>query len=197
MKNMKNVILVCLLLAVSSIAMSQEIRFAAKGGLNVGSLKISDGSGSEESGSKVSMYLGGRVEYGLSQNMSIQGELLYQSFGGELSYGTETAEFSINEISLPIVFKYYVIEKLSFNGGISLAYVLGGKYEYSGDFGNESGDMEGLSSINFGISLGGEFLLTDNIFIDMRYNLGLSNLSSEGDGTVNGNVLQIGGGYRF
>lgn len=199
---MKKLLITTAALLLAIIMNAQEIRFGVKGGLNIGSYKTEFDGQNDKSDSKVSFYLGGRAEYGFSENMSAQGELLFQGYGGKYNEDTYSTDITIREISFPVVFKYYVIpQKFSFNAGLSFGFIVSAKVDWEDSFDNTSGteDMnDEVKTINLGFTFGAEYRFTDNIFADIRYNAGLSNLyDGEGSGKVKCSVLQIGVGYRF
>ncbi len=207
---MKKLLFVVAVLLFSTMVNAQEIRFGVKGGLNIGSYDWTFEGESDHSANKMSFYVGGRAEYGLSEKMSIQGELLYQSYGGEYEDGTYSDDLTITELSVPVVLKYYIIpQKFSLNAGLSAGYILSADIDYTDTDYSGSEDLlkeeEGYAifkRVNIGATLGAEYRVTDNVFVDLRYNFGLSNLLTDeyldgDDEKFTCTVLQIGVGYRF
>ncbi len=198
---MRKLLFAAAVLILAATLNAQEIRFGVKGGLNIGFLKTKYDGSSEKSGSLTSFYLGARTEYGMSEKMSIQGELLYQTFGGKYQFDGQMEEdkIKLSELSLPIVLKYYIVpQKLSVNGGISLGFIIKATYEDNAPPATTSDIKDEIKTLNLGISIGAEYRITDNIFADLRFNKGLTNLyNGPGGGTDKATVLQIGVGYRF
>lgn len=228
---LKNLLLATSFLLVAVFTNAQEIRFALKTGLNMGSYNwqlssyddITDTYSTTDYNysPNAGFYLGARVEYGLNQRMSIQGEIFYQnsSATANLSKNGYYADFDLvyNDLSIPLVFKFYLIpQKLSINLGASLGILLAAyeDYYYYNDFDNEteSGSVDlkyesyddansaTLDALNFGVSTGVEYRVSDNIFVDGRYNIGLTDLANYdggGNSIITVSAIQIGAGWRF
>ncbi len=202
---MKKILLITVLFVTVKCIVAQEIRYSLKGGLTTSKLVMKYGGNKEKTDGLISFYLGGQIEYDIAEKMALQGELLYQSFGG--SYTSNDSDETIDEknkifeLSIPIIFKYFFIqEKLSVSGGVSLGFILYGTYDWTSSVGShEEGKIGGLPLFNYGINLGIEYRITDHIFIDARYNLGLRNLydGDTSDVSWKGNVFQVGIGYSF
>lgn len=195
MKKFVSVMIIVVIAATMSLA--QELRFGVKGGLNVGKLVLTGDGEKEESEGLISFYLGARAELGLSEKLSVQGELLYQGYGGEFDLGDgDDLTFRLNEISVPLVLKYYLSpQKFSINGGVSLGYILTAKAKYDGD---SEDILEFINRTDMGITIGAEYRVTDALFLDFRYNYGISDLWKEDDDiTMRASAIQVGAGFRF
>ncbi len=93
---------------------AQEFKFGAKGGLNLATF---NGKDADDAKMRVGFHLGAVAEYAFNEQMAIQSELLFSAQGakGKEKYsGVEVEEMmKLNYISLPVMFKYYVMEGLS------------------------------------------------------------------------------------
>jgi len=69
-------------------------------------------------GGRVRVHLGALVEYPVSSNFFIQGELLYSSQGYTREVNNTKQKISLNYISLPILAKFYVTPPLSIETGL-------------------------------------------------------------------------------
>ena len=78
-------------------------------------------------------------------------------------------------MSVRVLFKYNVAEKINLLAGPSLFYSL---------------ESEVADKTVFGLDLGGSYDITENIFVEPRYSIGLT-------GEVKTYVLLIGVGYKF
>ncbi len=89
---------------------AQEVKFGAKAGVNFASIT---GDGTDDVKSRISFHVGGVAEIMISENFSVQPELLYTSIGAKDEYSEsfagETVEFKevykLDYISLPIMAK--------------------------------------------------------------------------------------------
>jgi hypothetical protein len=149
-------------------------------------------------------------------------------YGGGSYYDGADYNLIINYLNLPIIFRYKVMEKLSIDFGPQIGYVLSGKtkinviedsrdpsqnYSFEIDMLNDGVyDFDGttvqvkasLNRLDFGLNFGSTYDITDNFFVQGRYNLGLSNIdknSTNGGNTNSWNmkngVLQFSAGYKF
>jgi hypothetical protein len=158
---MKKIILTMAVVLTATFASAQkDMKFGVKGGFNSAS---SNGGGGSISG----FFLGGLAEFSLADKLVLQPGLNYHTFSAN---GASTSSLSI-----PVLFKYNVAEKINLLAGPSLYYSL------------ESGVDE---KTVFGLDLGGSYDITEDIFVEPRYSLGLT-------GEVKVNILLIGLGYKF
>lgn len=90
-----------------------------------------------------------------------------------------------NQIQLPVLLSYNVIEELRVLAGPNFAFLL------------DAGD--GVKSFNFAADFGLSYNVTDKISLDARYDMGLTNLLEDGDSDnyIKINNIQLGVVYRF
>jgi opacity protein-like surface antigen len=152
---------------------AQDISFGATAGYVTGEAKVKT-PGFDASASEGGFYVGAVADISISDAFHVQPELLF------------TAIEDLNSLSLPIMAKYYVIDKLNIQAGPTLSYLLEDSLE---DFSN------------FGISLGGGagFDFNDNWFAQMRYNFQVNNYYTGDVSDVSSklNTFTLGVGYKF
>jgi opacity protein-like surface antigen len=115
----------------------------------------------------------------------------------------EDSKTKLNYINLPVLAKYYVVDKLAVIAGPQVGFLMSAKETFE----SESLDAKDFyKTISLSFNIGASYDLTDNIFIDARYNLGLSNIAKEitdeeFDETITpkikNNVIQLAVGYKF
>ena len=150
---------------------AQDLTFGAKAGLNFSNVK-----GPSDPDGKIGIHLGGFASMMVSEEIIVQPELL-------LSFqGTENS--GLTYINAPVVAKYYVTDEISVHGGLQIGLLIGG----------ENNATDYLKTIDFGIPIGGEYQITDQIGAGIRYVLGLSDLNESGVESKN-RILQIFGTY--
>ena len=123
-------------------------------------------------------YVGGLVDFSVSEKFHVQPELLYSVEGAK--------DYKVNYLRVPIMAKYYVIEGLSLQAGPEIAFKAGG----------DDTIKNAVKSMDYGLGLGAGYELTNGLMFDARYNLGLANISDVG-GSVKNVSFQLGLGYRF
>ncbi|WP_297868493.1 porin family protein [uncultured Flavobacterium sp.] len=214
---MKKILLSAVFL-FSALSYAQDVKFGAKVGLNISNL-----SGDvEDTKSLIGAHLGGFAEISISEKFAIQPELLFSMQGAKSEYSESDVDYSyseesktkLNYLNVPILAKYYVAEKFALLAGPQFGILMSAKedFEFSEndngitDSGSESIDAkEFYKSLALSFNLGASYSITENFFIDARYNLGLSSIAKDytdefGNSTslkINNNVFQFSVGYKF
>ncbi|WP_412476606.1 porin family protein [Flavobacterium sp. TBRC 19031] len=154
---------------------SSDMKFGVKAGfIN------SNFTGDYDTDAKSSFYIGGLVDFTISEKFHVQPELLYSM------EGADNDEFDVNFVRIPIMAKYYVMEGLSLQAGPQFGFVAGG------------GDAtDNLKSFDYGLGIGAGYELESGLFFDARYNLGVANLSDIDGADAKTTSFQVGLGYRF
>ncbi|WP_353148814.1 porin family protein [Flavobacterium sp.] len=149
-------------------------------------------------------------------------------YGGGSYYDGADYNLKLNYLNLPIILKYKIIEKLSIDFGPQIGYLMSAKTKI--DVTEDSRDpsqnysveidmlndgiynfggtiVQGKASANrfdFSLNIGTSYDITEKIFIQGRYNLGLSTVdknSTNGESINSWNmkngVFQLSAGYRF
>lgn len=137
-------------------------------------------SGDAEVKEKPGFYIGSFVIIKLNKKLSLQPELIYSEEGGK--------DLDINYFKIPVLAKYYVAEKLNFQAGPQIAFKSGA----------EQGIDELTKPLDFGLCFGAGYDLFKDLFLEVRYNIGLLNIHEfQEDFTLRNKGLQLGAGYRF
>lgn len=202
----------------SALSYAQDVKFGAKVGLNISNL-----SGDvDDTKSLIGAHLGGFAEISISEKFAIQPELLFSMQGAKSEYSESDIDYSyseetktkLNYLNIPLLAKYYVADKFALLAGPQFGILMSAKEDYefsetlSGttDSGSESIDAkEFYKSLALSFNLGASYSITENFFVDARYNLGLSSIAKDytdefGDSTslkINNNVFQFSVGYKF
>ncbi|MDR0230221.1 MAG: PorT family protein [Flavobacteriaceae bacterium] len=219
-------------IAIVSVASAQtpEIRYGAKGGINFASL-----SNVEYSKGYTGFHIGGVVEIKLSDKFSVQPELLFSKQGvkieGDISYSLfNPNDFNVsmkgkdvlNYINIPVMAKYYVRDGFSLQVGPQVGYLLSTKsiidhisvngmtqqeMEAAGiELEYDSNSKNHANKIDFGLNFGLGYELSNGLFFDARYNLGITNVDKkyydenfkrEIHTKMKNNVFQLSVGYKF
>lgn len=187
--------LLVLSLSVSAQTIIPKIGFALA--------KIKPSEDADIAKSKLGLVIGVAADYPIKDNISAQAELLFVRKGVKYSFGDVDAKEAISYIEIPLLFKYsYDLDgmKVYGNAGPSLSFAVGGKYDYTEDGDSESGSLKFGSDedsdykpLDIGFQIGGGIVFMEKYQIDLRYGLGLSNISPETDGnfTLKNRTFQI------
>lgn len=178
---MKKIVLSALAIFAFGFANAQDsegMKFGVKAGLNMSNI-----TGDYDADGKTGFFVGGLVDFAVGENFHVQPELQYSSEGAD--------DADISYLRIPIMAKYYVMEGLNLQAGPSIAFKVGA----------DEGLDENTKSLDFGLGIGAGYELPMGVMFDVRYTLGLSDIS-DGDAADAGieaktTMFQIGVGYRF
>jgi len=169
------------------------IMFAAsaqfKGGLKAG-LNLANGSGDTADALDASMltsfHVGVYGQFGLSDAITLQPELLYYGAGSKVAGGD--FDLKLTYIAVPVMLKYNIGETFNLQAGPQIGFLM-------------SADLDGtdvkdnLKGTDFGLNIGAGATF-GKFSADARYSIGLSNID-DGGGTWKNNVIQISLGYQL
>ena len=216
---MKKITLLSLFVFVFGIINAQKSQFGIKGGLNISNqTNIVETLGApQKSSSIIGFNIGGFVEIKISDKFSVQPELLYSTQGGKLNSEVflrtnpeEPGELfdvefksSLSYVNIPVMFKYYVVKKLSLELGPQLGILVGSKIKQTLTSQNtgqtssndDSGDF--YNSIDYGMNIGTAYAISKNISAEIRYSIGLSNISKRVSNESKNSVFSISAFYKF
>ena len=199
MKQGKIILIVISILLISSAVYAQGITAKGiKGGINIATFT---GDDVEDAESKIGLVFGGFVSYAVNETFCIQPEVLFTMKGVKFSGQGYDVIQSLNYIEIPILAKLNIAmdgnaqPNLFFGPAIGLN--LSATYKFESDFGDDDGDLEDVSPMDFGIVFGGgvEF---GKILIDARYDMGLTSIDDSSENfKVKNSVISIMLGMLF
>ncbi len=157
---------------------AQSLKYGAKVGSNFSKIDGEDFSGDN----LTSFHAGVLVELNLFDNLSIQPELMYSSQGTKY----QDEKFKLDYVSLPVLAKFYLVsEKLSLEAGPQFSFLLND--DVPNTFETKTFDFAAIGGLGYN--------LTQNIFVQARYVVGLTDTSK--DASVTNKVIQLSAGLRF
>lgn len=211
-KNIITILIVCVFGLIAH-AQNPDLNIGGKIGLNISNAQDIGYSTSP----RYSIHVGAIVEKFVSHKLAIQSEFILSGQGFKIddtSYVQENvnnkivANTKINYINVPLLAKYYVWKGLNIQVGPQLGfmasaktkvdtYILNGK-EVSDIKRHEFEDSieKKLNTFDFSFNVGIGYMLLSDVFVDIRYNMGLTNANKEEPYYKNG-VLQISIGANF
>ncbi|WP_428229681.1 porin family protein [Flavobacterium sp.] len=166
---MKKIILAAIAVMAFGFTNAQQTRFGVKGGLNLSTVV---GGDVENAKSLVGFHVGGFAEIKVFEKFYIQPELLYSAQGTKVDGPFGDADIKLNYLNIPVLAKYYIVDKFSVEAGPQLGVLLSAKAD-----GEDVKD--GTRSVDFGFNIGAGYNFTDNLSIGLRYTIGLSPLSDK------------------
>ncbi len=148
----------------------------------------------EDTDARVRMHLGAVIEFPITQRIYIQPELLYSAQGYKIEEERGENKISLNYLSLPIITKLFFTPRFGLETGPQFSNLA----NVSESFDNSPDEFfDSFSDFDFSWVFGIEYKAESGVFIQARYNLGLSNLSEIDMITDNNTVIQISAGYLF
>jgi opacity protein-like surface antigen len=188
---MKKIILSIAAVMAFGFANAQDVKYGAKAGLN-----MSNYSGDAEgTSSKIGFQIGAFAEYGISDKISIQPELLFSNLGAKADFEGTEVTMNQNYLIIPVMAKYAITDAFSLEAGPQIGFLMSAKWKAAG----ESVDAkDAYNSTDFGFNIGAGYDVAENINIGLRYSMGLSNIIKDsGDSKTQNSNIGLTLGYKF
>ena len=198
--------LICMILATGTVIAQEQFTFGPKVGIDLTHLWGKDCP----HGILFNYQTGAFLEYRFTDKFSIAPEVVFAAQGGKanvveyldesvITNGSANVLYHFNYINIPMILKFYVIPKLSIDlgpqVGINVYSKATVKAKAEGVSASYTKEFEGVKSVDFGLGLGATYNITDKIFVQGRYTMGLTRAVEAVD-VMNGNI-QLAAGYRF
>lgn len=176
---MKKIIYITLILPFLSL--SQDFNYGVKLGANYSGFHSTSSAFTSNFGPQI----GGFVSVPFNNDkFTLRGEILYSTKGGEFTelVGTNNVnvfkfDYKLNYIDIPIVIEYKFIKSISFLGGFQAGFLLNENLEINGSEVSE----DTANGFDFGLVGGFVIDLSKTLFIEAKYNYGLSKVLDERD----------------
>jgi hypothetical protein len=188
---MKKVFLSLAVVVIATLSVNaQQVQFGVKGGLNIASL---NGSGSGGLSSIVGVHFGGLASIKVSDLFHVQPELVFSTQGAKGANG----KLNINYLNIPVLAKYTITNGLDIEAGPQFGFLLSAEQNLNN--GNSSNISSSVKSVDLALALGASYDITKSIGVDVRYNIGLTDIHSpsNSNNTLHNAVVQIGVYYLF
>lgn len=174
---------------------AQKTKFGAKGGVNISKLT---GDDLGDLDMRTSFHIGGVAEIPISDKFAVQPELLYSAQGAKESFEDDDIVYKLDYLNIPVMAKYYVTDGLSLEAGPQVGFLLSSKIDWDADGESGSEDIkDGMNSIDFGLNFGLGYKMASGLNFGARYNLGLSDIAEDSEGSAKNGVVQVSVGYYF
>jgi outer membrane immunogenic protein len=188
---MKKILLSVVIAACASLSIkAQTVTFGVKGGLNIAKLTDFD-----RSKTPPSIYAGGFANIALTEEFSIQPELLYSGQGNkydDILHNEYTTK--LGYINIPVMAQYHIVPEFYVEAGAQLGFLAGAKVKS----GKVTVDVKDDSkSVDFGLGFGVGYQFPVGLGIGARYMFGLTNVSDVDNVDHKNSVAQIGVFYVF
>ena len=199
---MKKLFTILTVVALTTTISFAQAQFGIKAGLNIAAVGSSEDGGPEDT--RMGMQLGGIAMFDLSDAIQLRTGLTYSQKGAAFAKetGMETdLIYAMDYLEVPIDFAFMLGDGgFSLSAGPYLAFLMSANAKYDGKSTNINEDNDLINGMDFGLNIGTSFLVNEQILIDARYGMGLSDISNDdylGDEVSVNGVLQISVGYVF
>ena len=196
---LKKIMFSVLLFASSfTIVFSQKVSGGLRLGMNIANQTSTLNGLSFSADSKIGLMAGAYLTIMTSDKFGIQPELVYSQYGSSATINGRSASNNFNYLSLPVIIRYNVAEKLNLHAGPQLGMLLSATQTS----GASSMDLiDQANGFDFGVALGLGVDLGD-FNLGARYYAGLSNIeknsSTQGPTVKTTNsTIQLFIGYRL
>ena len=188
---MKKILLAAVLfIATSATIQAQLLKLGVKAGVNFASQPgdaTLNGVAFDKDGI-TSYHVGVVAEVKLLEKFAIQPELLYSTQGATYKFADAQEDFK-NELaylSIPVMAKIYMTKSLSLEVGPQASFLLSQKNDVN---------IEDANTFDFALNAGLGLKITESIFVQGRYSLGLTDVSPNAD--IRNSVVQLSAGFMF
>ncbi|MFV7235983.1 MULTISPECIES: porin family protein [Flavobacterium] len=209
---MKKYILTAVTVFVFALTNAQKVNFGAKAGLNVANLTGYFPDSSPLIGFNAGIF----TEIKITDKFAVQPELLFSTQGNKMKIPVLDAssvflysydgKWNLSYLNLPVMAKYYILDKLSIEAGPQIGLLLSAKAKYSSDRAlpslntstSEYDIKNYLKSIDLGLNFGAVYDVSKNLSVNFRYNLGLANINNEpmSSSNIKNKVFSLSLGYK-
>ena len=176
------IVLGCTLLSTAMVE-GQGFKLGLKAGIQ------SANYGGDDAGldAKMAIHFGGFAQFPMHGNFTFQPEMIFSLQGAK----EESVDKNINAwyLNFPLMFKYNISNHFNVEVGPQIGFMIGAKLD-----GNKISDQ--FNTVDFGVNFGAAYRLTSNVDIDVRYCVGMTDVTDNPSNLYN-RVLQLSLGYRF
>jgi hypothetical protein len=187
----KNLLILALLFASTTAVQAQLLKLGVKGGINYANetgTNITVNSSNYKKEAITSYHLGLIAELPLGKKFSLQPELLYSTVGANYKVVDAGQDFKNDKgyISIPVLAKIYMNKTFSLELGPQASFLLSNKKDFN---------FNDTKTFDFGLAAGLGIKVTEKIFVQGRYVVGLTEASSQAK--AKNSVLQVSAGFLF
>ena len=174
---MKKILVTGLLSIGLFFQLSAQTKFSFQGGVNLMKLKTTISGLSLAFNSEASLNAGLIADFQGSGTFNVRSGLLYNSYASSLSMGGDKNTQYVNYLSIPLLGRLKISDKLYGFAGPQFSYLMSAKAKF--DNGDSEDTKNELESINFSGLFGAEYQFSDKFRLGVSYTAGLSKVNKE------------------
>jgi opacity protein-like surface antigen len=168
------------LCAFTAVSAQDNLTYGVKAAVNFSNLSgVKNPENGKDADGKTGFAFGAFADYAVNDKFHVQAEALYSMEGAD--------KYKLDYLRIPVLAKYYVMDKLAIMAGPSFGFKIA-----------DETNSEKTKSMDLGLAAGAAYDVTENIFVDLRYTAGMSDIKdTSGGDAVKTTNFQIGVGYKF
>lgn len=178
----------------------QPVTFGIRGGVNFAKQTASSDGYSFSPKNNVGFNVGLSVDIPMMESLYLQSGLYYTVKGYKLEEDGYTEKATPSYLELPILASYRYnfsdFTQLQINFGPYLAYGIAGKYKWDDEDEDKDFFDDDTKKIDAGLAFGAGMTF-GHIFVGINYDLGLTNILKDSEGSLKNRCLSINVGYNF
>jgi len=178
---------------ISGTLSAQHVNIGIKGGLNLYNVHTED----QDAGDiKPGFNLGLLGHIHLAKQWAFQPEVVFSVQGTKSSIGELDSKLNLNYVNVPLLIQYMFDNGFRIEAGPQIGFLASAKAKV----GNEDAvDVkDNFKSVEFGVGAGLSYVHPPSgVGVDVRYNLGLTNITEDDDFVSTNQGFQIGLFYLF
>ncbi len=189
MKTLLMMLVACV--AFSTAVSAQETFFGIKLGYNAANFMDDDNN---DYRLHSSFNIGGLAHIHLSKWIALQPELMYSGQGTKFSVGNNDLRYHLDYVNVPVLVQFMTNNGFRFETGPQLGLLLAAHAKT----GKVSSDIKSsFKSTDFSWAFGVGYITASRFGFDVRYNLGVSDITTANSSSVRNSVIQAGVFYQF
>lgn len=174
---MKKIFTLVLLIGITTFSYGQSVKYGIHFGTNISKMDYKEGQ--NENPQRIGFVFGGFVDVGLTENLALMTELQYSPEGANLK------PYKSDYLNLPVILNYNLFGGFKLGVGPQVGLKIHKK--------NDGFKNVAFSGVGFA-----EYMITDEIGIDVRYLYGISNVFDDHlNVDAKQRVVQLGLTYRL
>lgn len=188
---MKKVLLIVAVSVMSFMAGAQHVNFGIKGGGNLSSVSGNDYDYKSTGG----LAAGLLAHIHLNRQFAIQPEAYYSGQGAKYStLLSKDNELKLNYVNVPVLLQFMFDNGFRLQTGPQVGFLTSAKVKSGG---NSADVSNNIKPIDFSWPAGIGYISPSGFGADVRYNIGLSDISKASNTSLKNNVLSFTLFYQF
>jgi opacity protein-like surface antigen len=149
----------------------------------------------EESKMKVGYYGGAYGRFHFTDKIAAQAEVLYSAQGAKIEDADDDYDRNLNYITVPVMFQYHLPLGLYFETGPQVSFLTKAQWKD----GDDKRDLKDITKkTDFAWVAGAGFKITEELGVNARYNIGISDFTdAEMGGKAHNSAIQLGLSWKL